>query len=209
MYIGAFAEGAMIGAALIIAIGAQNMFVLRQGMLRDQVFVICLLSSCIDAALILLGAMGLGSVIAAFPWMVPWASWGGAVFLIVFGLLSFRRVLWPEPVQVESSAPVVSTMKKAVLLTLAFGFLNPHVYLDTVILLGGIAAGYEFASRQYFVFGAITSSFFWFFSLGYGSRLLTPLLQNRTGARILDLLVATMMFFVAASLILEQLAATN
>ena len=203
----AFTDGAMLGAALIIAIGAQNLFVLRQGACRDQIFIICLLSSLIDASLILLGAMGLGSAIAAFPWLVPWASWGGALFLIVFGLLSFRRVIWPEPLQALDETPVVTSRRKAVLLTLAFGFLNPHVYLDTVILLGGIAAGYAIHARIYFVVGAIIASFVWFFTLGYGARFLAPVMQNRTGARSLDLIVAAMMFFIAASLIQDQLIA--
>ncbi len=203
----AFTDGAMLGAALIIAIGAQNLFVLRQGARRDQIFIICLLSSLIDASLILLGAMGLGSAIAAFPELVPWASWGGAIFLIVFGLLSCRRVIWPDVVRTTYDTPVVTSRRKAALLTLAFGFLNPHVYLDTVILLGGIAAGYEINARIYFVIGAIIASFIWFFGIGYGARLLAPLMQNRTGARSLDLIVAVMMFFIAASLIYEQLTA--
>lgn len=205
----AFADGVMLGAALIIAIGAQNLFVLRQGARQDQIFIICLLSSLIDASLILLGAMGLGSAIAAFPELVPWASWGGAIFLIIFGLLACRRAIWPVSLRATNDTPVVSSKRKAVLLTLAFGFLNPHVYLDTVIMLGGIAAGYEINARIFFVIGAIVASFIWFFSIGYGARLLAPLMHNRTGARSLDLLVAAMMFFIAVSLINEQLTATE
>ncbi|MFC4271900.1 LysE family transporter [Sneathiella chungangensis] len=209
MHFFAYTDGAILGAALIIAIGAQNLFVLRQGIHRDQVFIVCLLSALIDATLILAGALGLGSAIAAFPWLVSWASWGGAVFLIAFGLLSCRRVIWPDPVPAENGAPVASSRRKAVSLTLAFGFLNPHVYLDTVILLGGIASGYALDDRIYFVLGAITASFGWFFTIGYGARFLAPLLRDKTGARILDLLVAGMMFFVAASLIYDRMAATN
>lgn len=205
----ALLDGAVLGAALIIAIGAQNLFVLRQGARRDQIFIICLLSSLIDASLILLGAMGLGSFIAAFPSLVPWASWGGALFLILFGLLSVRRAIWPEPIQAIDETPVVTSTRKAILLTLAFGFLNPHVYLDTVILLGGIASGYAINARIYFVIGAVIASFVWFFAIGYGARLLAPVMQNRTGARCLELIVATMMFFIAASLIYDQLAAID
>jgi L-lysine exporter family protein LysE/ArgO len=205
----ALVDGAMLGAALIIAIGAQNLFILRQGARRDQIFIICLLSSLIDASLILLGAMGLGSAIAAFPSLVPWASWGGAIFLIVFGLISLRRAIWPEPLPAIDVGSVVTSKRKAILLTLAFGFLNPHVYLDTVILLGGIAAGYAMDLRVYFVIGAMAASFAWFFSIGYGARLLAPIMQTRTGARTLDLIVTAMMFFIAASLIHEQLTATE
>lgn len=205
----AFADGAVLGAALIIAIGAQNLFVLRQGVRRDQIFIICLLSSLIDASLILLGAMGLGSIIAAFPSLVPWASWGGALFLIFFGVLSCRRAIWPELLQPVEETPTTTSRRKAVLLTLAFGFLNPHVYLDTVILLGGIAAGYAMHARIYFVIGAVIASFAWFFAIGYGARVLAPLMQNPTGARSLDVIVAAMMFFIAASLIHEQLTAID
>ena len=200
-----FINGALLGGALIIAIGAQNLFVLRQGMARDQVFIVALLSSLIDASLIVAGALGLGSLIATVPWLVPFASWGGALFLIVFGLLATRQALFPKPVEIEATEQVTSSFRKAAMMTLAFGLLNPHVYLDTVILLGGIAAGYEFSLRLYFVAGAVLTSFIWFFALGYGARTLTPLLQHPWGARVLDGFVALMMFIVAANLIRDQL----
>lgn len=203
-----FVNGALLGGALIIAIGAQNLFVLRQGMARDQVFIVALLSSLIDATLIVAGALGLGSLIATVPWLVPFASWGGALFLIVFGLLSLRQALFPKPVVIDTSEQVTSSFKKAAMMTLAFGLLNPHVYLDTVILLGGIAAGYEFSLRLYFVAGAVLTSFIWFFALGYGARTLTPLLQHPLGARFLDGFVALMMFIVAANLIRDQLSSS-
>lgn len=204
MVINAFVNGALLGGALIIAIGAQNLFVLRQGMARDQVFVVVLLSSLIDATLIIAGALGLGSLIATVPWLVPVASWGGAVFLLVFGSLSLYRAVIPKEIPQEEAGEVTSSLKRAVMMTLAFGLLNPHVYLDTVILLGGIAAGYEFSLRLYFMTGAVIMSFVWFFALGYGARTLTPLMRHPAGARVLDLLVATMMFVVAANLIWDQ-----
>ncbi|MBL4741209.1 MAG: LysE family transporter [Sneathiella sp.] len=208
MYISAFVNGALLGGALIIAIGAQNMFVLRQGMARDQVLTVALLSSTIDAGLIVLGALGLGSLIATMPWLVPFASWGGAAFLIVFGCLSFYQGLRPKKTSLETKGDVTSSFKKAVLMTLAFGLLNPHVYLDTVILVGGIAASYALDLRLFFVGGAVLSSFLWFFSIAYGARTLTPLLQHPAGARILDFAVASMMFIVAANLIVDQLASS-
>ncbi len=203
--ISAFINGSLVGGALIIAIGAQNLFVLRQGMARDQVFIVVLLSSVIDGTLITAGALGLGSLIATIPWLVPVASWGGALFLLVFGSLSLYRAARQAKLTEDLSEEVTSSFKKAVMMTLAFGLLNPHVYLDTVILLGGIAAGYEFSVRLYFMTGAIVTSFIWFFCLGYGARILTPLMRHPAGARTLDLLVAVMMFIVAASLIGDQL----
>lgn len=206
MFISAFVNGALLGGALIIAIGAQNMFVLRQGMARDQVFTVALLCSLIDASLIVLGALGLGSLIATLPWLVPFASWGGAAFLIVFGGLSFYQSYRPKTSSVDETGDVTSSFKKAVLMTLAFGFLNPHVYLDTVILLGGIAASYDVELRMFFVGGAVVSSFLWFFSIAYGARTLAPLMRHPAGARVLDFAVGSMMFIVAANLIVDQLA---
>jgi L-lysine exporter family protein LysE/ArgO len=206
MEISALINGAILGAALIIAIGAQNLFVLRQGMARDQVFIVCLLSSLIDGFLILVGALGLGSTIAAFPWLVPWATWGGAIFLVGFGLMSAWRAIWPKPLIAQTDQNIVSSRKKAIMLTLAFGLLNPHVYLDTVILLGSIAAGYEFAARVYFVGGAIAASFVWFFSVGYSARMLTPIMKNPAASRVLDTIVAVMMFAVAVNLVLGKAA---
>ena len=206
MFISAFVNGALLGGALILAIGAQNMFVLRQGMARDQVFTVVLLSSIIDAGLIILGALGLGSLIATTPWLVPVASWGGAAFLCVFGGLSLYRAVKPKIVVEELGNDVTSSFRKAVLMTLAFGLLNPHVYLDTVILLGGISASYEISARLYFVSGAVLSSFLWFFSIGYGARTLTPLMRKPAGGQVLDFLVALMMFIVAANLIVDQLS---
>ncbi len=174
-------------------------------MARDQVLIVVLLSSIIDGTLITAGALGLGSLIATVPWLVPVASWGGAFFLLAFGSLSLYRAGRPKERTEDPSEEVTSSFKKAVMMTLAFGLLNPHVYLDTVILLGGIAAGYDFSVRLYFMAGAIVTSFIWFFSLGYGARVLTPLMRHPAGARILDLLVAVMMFVVAASLISDQL----
>jgi len=201
MYLSAFINGALLGGGLIIAIGAQNMFVLRQGLARDQVFVVVLVSSLIDAALIILGAMGLGSLISAYPLAVTLASMGGAVFLILYGFVSLYRAFRPAHSLDITAQAVTSSFKRAVAMTLAFGLLNPHVYLDTVLLLGGIAAQYEMAARQYFVAGAVAMSFVWFFAIGYGARVLSPLMRHPMGGRILNGAVALMMFSVAFSLI--------
>jgi len=206
MYLSAFTNGALLGGALIIAIGAQNMFVLRQGMAKDQVFAVALLSSVIDAVLIIFGAMGLGSLISAFPLAITVASVGGAAFLLIFGSLSLYKAFRARVTVIIQGDPVTSSFKKAVMMTLAFGLLNPHVYLDTVILLGGIAAPYAFDARIYFVSGAVTASFVWFFALAYGARAISPLMRHPFGARALDFLVAMMMYLVAAGLIKDLLA---
>lgn len=205
MEITAFINGSLLGGALIIAIGAQNMFVLRQGLVKDQVFVVALISSIIDASLIILGALGLGTLISSYPLAIEVATLGGAAFLIVYGLKSLYGAFKKSGKLTVANEPVVSTVKKAALMTLAFGLLNPHVYLDTVILLGGIASTYEIEMRYFFVSGAVLTSFAWFFTIGYGARLISPLMTHPYGARILDLLVATMMFIVAGGLISDYL----
>jgi L-lysine exporter family protein LysE/ArgO len=207
MYISALINGSLLGGALIIAIGAQNMFVIKQGLARNQIFTVVLISSIVDASLIALGALGLGSLIAAYPLGIQIATIGGAAFLLIYGALSLYRAYKPNPEIIVEDVAVTSSFKKAAFMTLAFALLNPHVYLDTVILLGGIASNYPFEERLYFVLGAIVTSFVWFFAIGYGARLLSPLMRNPMGARILDLLVALMMFVVAAGLIDDLLQA--
>ncbi len=201
MYITALVNGSLLGGALIIAIGAQNMFVIRQGLARDQVFAVAFVASLIDASLIVFGALGLGSLIAAFPLAITVATVGGAGFLFVYGSLSLYRVFWPAREKALEQEPSVSSLKRAIMMTVAFSLLNPHVYLDTVILLGGIAASYPFETRLYFVIGAVVTSFVWFFLIAYGARILAPLMQHPMGARGLDLLVAVMMYIVAAGLV--------
>lgn len=195
-----FIEGLLLGGALIIAIGAQNLFVLRQGVVRDQVFVVCFLSSLIDAALILAGALGLGAVISLFPALVTYVTIGGILFLIFVGGMSFWRAYRPKPVNLGDGTSITSSARKAALMTLAFGLLNPHVYLDTVIMLGSIASSYETLLRYYFVGGAVFMSFVWFFALGYGAKVMSPLLSKPSTARTLDFLVGTMMYVVAYNL---------
>jgi len=195
-----FIDGLLLGGALIIAIGAQNMFVLRQGVAHNQVFIVCLLSSLIDASLILAGALGLGTVINLFPALITYVTLGGILFLVIVGGMSFWRAYRPQPVNMGDGRPLTSSAKKAAMMTLAFGLLNPHVYLDTVIMLGSIASTYELTSRYYFVGGAVFMSFFWFFALGYGAKVMSPLLARPAAARTLDFLVGTMMYVVAYNL---------
>ena len=201
MEITAFINGLLLGGALIIAIGAQNMFVLRQGVAKDQVFVVCLFSSFLDASLILAGGMGLGSLIDLYPAAVEYVTYGGILFLLVFGGLSFKSALFPKPVSMGDGQPVTSSARKAVMMTIAFSLLNPHVYLDTVVMLGGIAGTYELPIRYFFISGAVIMSFVWFFALGYGALVLSPILGRPSAARILDVLVGTMMMIVATHLI--------
>jgi L-lysine exporter family protein LysE/ArgO len=187
-----------LGLSLILAIGAQNAFVLRQGIRRSHVFAVCLTCALSDALLIAAGVAGFGTLAQAAPWIEPVMRWGGALFLIAYGaraLLSAwsgGAVLIVEGGAVEALGPVLATC-------LALTWLNPHVYLDTVVLLGSVAAQYE--DRLSFALGAMTASFVFFFTLGFGARRLAPLFARPQAWRVLDLGVGLLMWVIAAALI--------
>ena len=194
-------SGFLLGASLIIAIGAQNAFILRQGLLRQHVFVLCLICALSDALLIAAGVGGLGSLIAAAPGLIWWVTLGGALFLAAYALLALKRALRPHAMQAAREA--AGSMRAAVLACLAFTFLNPHVYLDTVVLLGGLSARYDGHARLAYALGAMAASFVWFFTLGYGARLLQPVFARPSAWRVLDGLIAFVMAALALSLFLR------
>ena len=192
--------GFLSGAALIIAIGAQNSFVLRQGIRREHVLPIVLVCALADAFLIVAGIAGLGALIKAAPAVLAVARYGGALFLIVYGLGAVRRALRPQSLTTD---PAVGTTLGAALCTcLAFTLLNPLVYLDTVVLLGSLASQHGPHGRWVFGAGAALASLVWFFGLGYGARLLGPLFGRALAWRVLDSLIALTMFGLALSLLL-------
>lgn len=194
--------GAALGASLIIAIGAQNAFVLRQGLRREHVFAVVSICAFVDAALIMVGVAGFGSLIARFPQAVEIAAWGGAAFLTAYGALAFRTALRPKTLYAdEDAAPFTGRLWPVVAATLAVSLLNPHVYLDTVVLLGSVAAQYPSAERASFAIGAMAASFAWFFSLGFGARLLAPLFERPVAWRVLDAVIGVIMLSIAFSLV--------
>jgi len=192
-------SGFLLGGSLIIAIGAQNAFILRQGLLRSHVFLLCLVCALSDAMLIALGVAGLGTVIAGNEVLLAIVTLGGAAFLAVYALLALRRAFHPEALKAATDGG--GSLKAALATCLAFTFLNPHVYLDTVLLVGGLSAQFEGSARLAFAVGAMSSSFVWFFALGYGARLLEPLFARPAAWRILDLLIALIMGGLALSLL--------
>ncbi len=197
-----FLEGFGLGATLIIAIGAQNAFVLRQGLLRRHVFITALICFICDVTLITLGVAGLGAIIEAAPALLTVMTWGGVIFLFSYGLRSFRNALNPKSLETENYADKQgSTLRGTVLAVLAFSLLNPHVYLDTVILLGGLGARHPATERPGFILGASIASLFWFFGLAYGASLLTPLFRKPVTWRVLDVLIGCVMWLIALSLI--------
>ena len=203
----AAAEGFAFGFSLILAIGAQNAYVLRQGLLNRHVFWVCLICAASDAALIAAGVLGVGTLAASSPVAVRIAAGAGAVFLFGYGGMRLRSAARPRAMTTETGegGEGGETLKAAALTTLALTWLNPHVYLDTVLLLGGISARFAGWGRIFFGLGAIASSFIFFFSLGYGARRLAPIFARPSAWRILDATVAVVMFAIAARLTLATL----
>ena len=191
----AFISGFGLSLSLILAIGAQNAFVLKQGIKKEHVFVVCFICALSDAILIFLGVSGFGYLIEQFPSLQTFARYGGFAFLFVYGLKSLYSA-WKMSHELKPEGVAVPTLLKTVLLTLAFTWLNPHVYLDTVILLGAVSTKFG-ESSTLFGLGAMSASFAFFFSLGYGARLLAPLFQKALAWKILEFLIGLVMLSLA------------
>ncbi|OAE00942.1 LysE/ArgO family amino acid transporter [Arthrobacter sp. OY3WO11] len=193
-----WSTGLMTGLALIIAIGAQNAFVLRQGIRREHVGVVVALCMISDALLILGGTVGIGALVSRFPLALDVLRWGGAAYLAWWALRSFRSAFKPSTLTAEaprSKGSVIAT-------TLALTYLNPHVYLDTVVLLGGLANQHGPDARWIFAAGAVVGSALWFSALGYGARKLSGVLSSPRTWRIVDLAIGVVMLALAIKLVL-------
>lgn len=200
-----FATGFATGFSLILAIGAQNAFVLRQGLLGAHVFPLCLLCALSDAILITAGVAGFGVMVERAPWLPNTMAIGGAGFLLVYGFGRLRAAIRGDYAMVldGQSAGLTATLLTAA----AFTWANPHVYLDTLGLIGAISTQYDGTARLVFGLGAVIASFVFFFSLGYGARWLAPWMQSARAWARLDLLIAITMTVLALGLIHEVVAA--
>lgn len=194
-----FVTGFAMSAALIMAIGAQNLFVLRQGLKREHVGPIVLFCGCADAILIAAGVGGVGALLGAMPQLTLALALGGAAFLAWYGFKAFQRIMAPEAMTVSTQGKL--SLGSALGATAAFTFLNPHVYLDTVLLMGAAGSAHAPVLRPVFVAGAATASISWFTALGYGARVLTPLFARPAAWKVLDAIVGVVMLTLAASLI--------
>jgi L-lysine exporter family protein LysE/ArgO len=199
MSLSIFMTGFLLGGSLILAIGAQNAFILRQGLLKQHVFILCFVCALSDALLIAAGVGGLGTIIDGHPEFVFWVTIGGALFLFAYAIFALQRAMKPQALQAASTGQ--GSLKAAMAQCLAFTFLNPHVYLDTVVLVGGISSRYIGQEKTAFAAGAMAASFIWFFSLGYGARLLQPVFAKPRAWQILDLIIAAVMTMIAVSLL--------
>ncbi|MGB3689619.1 MAG: LysE/ArgO family amino acid transporter [Jannaschia helgolandensis] len=192
-----FLSGFGLGLSLILAIGAQNAFVLRQGLRGEHVLAVVLTCALSDALLVAAGVAGFGILVETVPWIVPLFRWGGAAFLIVYGGRA-ALAAWRGGSSLQAAA-AAGGLRRAVTICLALTWLNPHVYLDTLILLGSIST--QAASPVMFGVGAVASSFAFFFALGYGATLLRPVFTRPVAWRVLDGLIAIVMWSIAISLL--------
>lgn len=194
-------KGFSISGSLIVAIGAQNAFVIRQGLKRQHLLLTALLCSLIDALLIVLGVTGFGQFISSYPLFIMLSKYLAIVFLCLYGMISIKSAFKPKSLKDSLDEQTVSSAKKTLFLLLALSLLNPHVYLDTVILLGSIASQQPPHEQAHFAIGAISASFAWFFSITYGTRFLAPFLQKESSWRIIDGLTALIMWGIAFTLL--------
>ena len=200
----AYLQGLGMGAGLIIAIGAQNAFVLTQGLKREHGALIAAICIVADASLIALGVAGLGQWFAEHPQSLTLLAWAGAAFLGWYGVQAARRALGSHALSaVERSAPL--SRSQVITTTLAVTLLNPHVYLDTVVLLGSISAQFPDPARPAFGAGAVTASILWFGGLSFAAHALAPVLNRPSVWKVLDAVIALIMFALAGSLVVMAL----
>ena len=190
--------GATLGLTLIVAIGAQNAFVLRQGLRREHVGLIVAFCAAADALLMIAGVAGLAQLLGDRPALALWLTAGGAIFLAIYGLRALRRALKPAALQAAEGTAAI-TLPQALVQTAAFTLLNPHVYLDTVVLVGTVGAQMGQA-RWWFAGGAAGASVLWFTSLGYGARLLAPVFARPRAWQVLDALIGVTMLLLSGLL---------
>lgn len=201
-YLPAALAGLGLGFSLIIAIGAQNAFVLRQGLLREHVLPVVLICALSDIALIALGIAGAGALFGAVPWLVEVVRWAGALFLLAYGALAARRAIRPKALEAGTSKAGASLLVVAST-CLALTWLNPHVYLDTLVLLGSVGSTHG-DGRWAFGAGAAVASIVWFTTLGFGARLLAPVFARPVAWRILDAVIAVVMVALAVMLLVAR-----
>ncbi len=199
--INAALTGFFTGLSLILAIGAQNAFVLRQGLMRQHVFALALFCAASDALLVAAGVAGFGALTTAWPALPLYMSLAGAAFLAAYGLSRLRAAWIGGHALAEGGE--ARALSKTLAIAAAFTWLNPHVYLDTLGLLGAVSTGFAALDDKIaFGVGAVTASFVFFFSLGYGARLLAPVMRSPRAWQVLDALIGLTMLALAAKLVL-------
>ncbi len=200
-----FIQGFGMGISLIMAIGAQNAFLLSQSIRQNHHIPVCIICITWDTILIALGVLGFGGFVVAHPQLQKFVTWGGIIFLAYFGLGALRSALKQHPTGIKIEH-VQRPLKAVILTTLAVSILNPHVYLDTVVLLGSISTNYEGTGRYYFGMGAACGSLIWFSSLALCGKLLAPYFTNPLAWKILDAIVCLIVWSLATFLAWQMLS---
>lgn len=193
----AYVSGLLAGLSLIVAIGAQNTFLIRQGLTRKFVLPVVLICALGDILLIFAGVAGLGAVVESLPWLLEIIRWLGVAYLTWFAFRSVRAALRND--YLDATGTTTTTLRSTFLTVLGLTFLNPHVYLDTVIFLGALANQFV-ADRWWFAAGAATGSVLWFFSVGFGARAASKLMSRPVFWKVLDSTIALVMLALAAAL---------
>ncbi|MEM7071457.1 MAG: LysE/ArgO family amino acid transporter [Pseudomonadota bacterium] len=208
----ALTQGFLLGFSLILAIGAQNALILRYGLIKRFVWQLCLICAVSDSILIALGVLGLGRFIQSFDGLKSIMVWIGVIWLCIYGLLRLRDAYlgWRQNTKATQHTKLAQdqspkALRGVIILCLLLTWGNPHVYLDTIILIGSLANIYAMPQNWFFAIGAIIASFVFFFSLGYGARILAPLMQHQYAWIIFDSLTALIMFSIAGLLLFKHL----
>ena len=196
----AFVTGLTLSASLIVAIGAQNTFMLRQGLRREHVAAVVALCSLLDIALMTVGVSGLAASLGQHPRALNALALAGALLLAAYGAAALRRALRPQALQPAAPSGTTQPLARVLLQALAISLLNPHVYLDTVVLVGAVGAQQPPGTQGAFLLGAGLASGMWFAALGYGARVLAPLFARPVAWRVLDVMIAATMWALAAAL---------
>ena len=192
-------EGALISLSLIVAIGAQNAFIIRQGLSDRHVFLVCTICAFSDATLISLGVFGFGEIISNSDNLSELIRWFAISFLIIYSIMRFKAAYDGNALDIDDGKNFVSA-KKTAIITLGFTWLNPHVYLDTTVLLGTASLQFQGDEKIAFAIGAMMSSFLFFYSLGFGARRLAPLLKTEKVWKIIDVVIGIIMIWIAWSI---------
>ena len=195
-------KGAIISGSLIVAIGGQNVFILRQGLMRNHIFWVVMTCFLCDFMLMTIGVVGLGSIISTNKYATIILALFGALFLFWYGLRAFMSS-WKSTSFLEAQSQIENklSIKKVIFATLAISLLNPHVYLDTVVVVGGVAGTLSISDKMYFLMGALLASFICFFSLGYGAKFLSPLFKSVKTWQILDFMIGCTMWIISYGLL--------
>ena len=201
--LGSALEGFALSIGLILALGPQNVFVMRQGLMRSHVFAVCLACSVFDAVLITAGVLGMGSILSRIEGAEFIIAVGASIFLVSYGLLRIKSAMNPLGMTTEGEGE--NELAPTIAAAAAFTFLNPHVYVDTLLLIGGTSSRYAGDERLAFGIGAATASFVFFFSLGFGARSLSEALNKPEVWRYIDLSIAAVMFIIAAGILQPHL----